>query len=350
MKSRSLKLIVTFLVVLVTSCEEPETVVTDIVHTDGSVTRIIEMKNFENKFKTSNLLVPFDSTWTIKDSIEIDKDGDTTWVKRAEKLFPDIDGINLLYRNDSGANRRTPRRVEFHKSFRWFSTEYRFAEVVDKTFSYGYPVSDFLNRDELNYFYSPANIRYENENGPDSLKYRAIKDSANIKLDIWNANNLVSEWMGEFEKLTRNENISDSVIRSLRLREKDFVSLMLEDNDQLDSLWENGILLNRFLGRYSAFKYKPEADSAIDIVSERLFKSFHEYTVKIVMPGAVVGTNGFQDSSKILQWPVKSDFFLTEPYVMYADSRIPNKRIRILSAAFLLFVIAGMIFKTIKKG
>ncbi len=33
------------------SCDEPETVVTNIVHPDGSVTRKIEMRNSKNKFE-----------------------------------------------------------------------------------------------------------------------------------------------------------------------------------------------------------------------------------------------------------------------------------------------------------
>ena len=79
------------------SCNEPETVVTNIVHADGTVTRRIEMKNFENKFEVSDLQVPFDSTWTITDSLEISREGDTIWVKRAEKLFSGVDEINLSY-------------------------------------------------------------------------------------------------------------------------------------------------------------------------------------------------------------------------------------------------------------
>ena len=112
--------------VLAASCDEPETVVTNIVHADGSVTRRIEMKNLENKFEVSDLQVPFDSTWTIRDSLEINKEGDTIWVKRAEKLFASVDEINRTYFSDSGANKEIKRHAEFRKKFRWFNTEYRF--------------------------------------------------------------------------------------------------------------------------------------------------------------------------------------------------------------------------------
>lgn len=74
MKNRNLKLVISIVLVIAASCNEPETIVTNIVHSDGSVTRRIEMKNLENKFELSDLQVPFDSTWTIRDSLEIEPD------------------------------------------------------------------------------------------------------------------------------------------------------------------------------------------------------------------------------------------------------------------------------------
>jgi hypothetical protein len=71
MKRSSLKMTVSLILMLIVSCNEPETVVTNIVHTDGSVTRKIHMKSIEGdvnkRFKTSDIQVPLDSTWTIKE-------------------------------------------------------------------------------------------------------------------------------------------------------------------------------------------------------------------------------------------------------------------------------------------
>ncbi len=72
MKTKSLKVAITFILVMIVSCDEPETVVTDIVHPDGSITRRIEMKNIRKKFEVSDVQVPYDSTWTVRDSLEND--------------------------------------------------------------------------------------------------------------------------------------------------------------------------------------------------------------------------------------------------------------------------------------
>ena len=54
----------------------------------------------------------------IKDSIQINEKGDTTWFKKAEKLFRNVDEINLTYKLDSGANKASSRHAAFRKSFK----------------------------------------------------------------------------------------------------------------------------------------------------------------------------------------------------------------------------------------
>jgi hypothetical protein len=350
MKRKPFKLIISLILMMVVSCDEPKTVVTDFVHPDGSVTRHILMSNTKNKFDLSTLQVPFDKTWDVKDIIKISEKGDTSWIKRAEKLFKNVDEINLTYKQDSGANKEISRQAGFKKRFKWFNTEFRFSETIDKKMSFGYPLGDFLNNEELLYFYSPDSIIIENLVGPDSLKYKAFGDTISRKTDRWMSKSMVSEWIGEFTRLTEGKAGNEMTMQSLKARENEFVTLVEANDKKLDSLWTNGILLKEFIGEANALKYKTEADSAISLVTKNFWVNFKEYTVKIVMPGKLIGTNGFIDSSKVLLWPVKSDYFLTEPYVMWAESKITNRWAWIVSGLFLLFVLTGVIIRVIKKG
>jgi len=350
MKNKSFKLIVSLIIMMVVSCDEPETVVTNYVHTDGSVTRKIEMRNTKNKFELSDIQVPIDSTWTVKDSCEINVKGDTIWIRRAVKLFKNADDINLSYRNDSGANREISRKAAFRKKFKWFNTEYSFSETIDKQLSFGYPVKNFLNKEELLYFYSPDNVKQEKENGPDSLKFRALNESVKLNTDNWTYKNLVSMWIGEFAKLTEGKSGYDLKMDSLKAHEDEFVSLIKANEKTFDSLWANGFLLKEFLGEANALKYKTEADTALSVVTRNYFIDFKDYSVRIAMPGKLIGTNGFVDSTDLLLWPVKSDYFLTEPYEMWALSKIPNRWAWIVSGLFLAFVLTGVTIRVIKKG
>ncbi len=350
MKSRQLKVVISFLVMMVVSCDEPETVVTNIVHPDGSVTRKIEMRNLENKFEKSDLQVPFDTTWIVRDSCEIDENSDTIWVKRAEKRFLNVDEINLSYKTDSGANKAITRNVSFKKTFKWFNTEYRFSEQVDKKMSEGYLLSDFLNADELLYFYSPENLQESMKNGTDSLMYRSLNDSVDMKVENWSARNLAAGWISEFSKLLNGTEGIKPALKNSKSMEKELADLVISEDDKIDSLWSNGIILRDFLGIPDYEKYKQEADSALELVSEKYWVDFKEYSVRIIIPGKLIGTNGFIDSSGILLWPVKSDYFLTERYEMWAKSKIPNRWAWIVSGIFLAFVLTGLIIRIKKRG
>ena len=349
MKRKSVKIIVAFIIILVASCGEPETVVTNYVHPDGSVTRKLVMRSDKNNIKQSNIQVPFDNTWSIRDSMEISRKGDTTWVKRAEKQFKNVEEINLAYKSDSSSNQNVKRQAGFKKSFKWFNTEYRYSEKIDKKFLYGYPVKDFLNNEELVYFYSPESLKHEKETGPDSLKYKAFKTSVSEKTDDWTYKNLVSEWIGLFSGLTAGKRGNDFTDEILKSKENEILDMVKKNSEKFDSLWSNGYILKEIIGDANALKYKAEADSAIKTVEANFLLDFKNYSVRIVMPGKLLGTNGFIDSSHILLWPVQSDYFLTEPYEMWAESKTPNTWAWIVSGLFLGFVITGVVMRIIKK-
>jgi len=350
MISRKLKLIISMVLAGVASCNEPETVVTNIVHPDGTVLRRIEMKNLENKFEVSDLQVPFDSTWTITDSLEINMEGDTIWIKRAEKLFSDVEEINRTYLSDSGANKDIKRHAEFRKKFRWFNTEYRFSEIIDKKMSYGYPVKNFLSGDELNWFYSPASLIDEKLNGADSLRLRAFDDTVDKKIEKWYLKSLVSEWIGEFARLTGDAEEDGISVEALKQREDEFTAILEKDFDHFDSLWAEGTLLREFIGDANAVRYKTEADSAAELAADHFWVSFKDFTSRTIMPGKLTETNGFVDSSGVLLWPVRSDFFLTEQYEMFSESKVSNLWAWISSGLFVLFVGLGILIHKKGKG
>jgi hypothetical protein len=328
-------------------------VVTNIVHTDGSVTRRIEMRSTEKdkakRFQISDLQVQFDNTWSVKDSSMLVRQGDDTiWIRTAEKLFKNVDEINLAYKSDSGPDNEVRRHAEFKKSFRWFNTEYRFSEILDKKLSNGYPLKDYLNNEELMYYYSPDDMKEEKKISSDSLKYKILNDTIGKKTDRWLAKTIASEWIEEFSLLTKEKG-ADFSKNSLKSKEDEFVEIIGRIGVNFDSLWSSGVVLRRFIGDENATKYKSEADTALEHVTKSLLLDFRDYSIQTVMPGKLVNTNGYIDSSNMLLWPVKSDYFLTENYEMWAVSRVPNNWAWILSGIFLVFVAAGVMLRVIKK-
>jgi hypothetical protein len=160
----------------------------------------------------------------------------------------------------------------------------------------------------------------------------------------------MAEWIGDFSDLTSTKATGEMTFDALKARESELAKIAMGNSNHFDSLWKNGIILREFIGESNAIKYKTEADSAINMVSKKLFVDFNNYSVRIMMPGKLIGTNGLLDSTKGLLWPVKSEYFLTQPYEMCAESKLPNRWAWIVTGIFLLFVFAGIIFKTIKKA
>jgi hypothetical protein len=128
------------------------------------------------------------------------------------------------------------------------------------------------------------------------------------------------------------------------------VKVVEKYQDNFDSLWDKGVIHKELIGEKDALTYKTEADSALSVVIKNILINFNKYSLRIVMPGDLTGTNGFPDSSKVLLWPVNSDYFMSEPYEMWAESKMPNIWAWIVSGIFLLFVSTGVILRIIKKG
>jgi hypothetical protein len=353
MKKNSIKLILSLILMFIVSCNEPETVVTNIVHPDGSVTRRLVMKSTEKdrekRFKKSELQIQFDNTWSVKDSAVLERKGnDTIWIRTAQKLFKNVDEINLAYKSDSGPDNEVKRHAEFKKSFRWFNTEYRFSEILDKKFLHGYPLKDYLTSEELLYYYSPDGVKEVKQASSDSLKYKILNDTISKKTDRWLSKNIVAEWIEEFSRLS-SEKQGHIAKDSLKSREDEFVKVISSPGVKFDSLWESGVILRKFIGTENALKFRTEADTALEHVTKGMMLNFRDYSVQTIMPGKLVNTNGYVDSSHILLWPVKTDYFLTENYEMWAVSRVPNRWAWVVSGIFLAFVAGGVILRVIKK-
>lgn len=335
---------------MVISCEEPQTVVTNYIHRDGSVTRVIEMHSLEKDFSVPNVQVPYDSTWSVRDSAELlDNKGDTLWVRRARKTFADVDMINLSYKNDSSHNGSFSRSVSFSRQFRWFNTEYRFSENIGRLMEFGLPLEEFLDKKELPFFYSPEYSLDELKDGPDSIRIRSMRKAIDEKVETWLVKSLISEWIGQLGILGGKQ--ADKLVSELRSKEGDIYDLINKKySEKFDSLWAAGIIQKDIMGEDNALKFRAEADSAISIATDYALSDFKNYSVRMVMPGKLTATNGFIDSTKILLWPVSSEYFLTQTYEMWAESKVTNIWAWIVSGLFLAFVLTGVVIRTIKKA
>jgi len=337
---------VSFLLLLF-SCGGYKTRVINTVHKDGSVTRMVIVKNHKNDFSFDKFKVPVDSTWQSEITFELNEKKDTVWTFTALKEFENVESLNLAYKADSGANRELPRHAFFSKSFRWFTTVFKFTERVDKTLTIDCPMTDFYSPNELEFMYLPDFVQEDLKSGADSLVYKALADSVDSKSELWFNSSLVKQWIDLLEGLLKTSPEVDSTIQKLRANDEQLARMMtiMDDND--DSL------LIATIGKEFFDDHKTEIDSVNSLLEEVSgpFWGVESYDMETRMPGKLISTNGFirsvNDSTdqKGICWTVKGEFFLTQPYEMWAESKVTNYWAWVFTGIFILFVVAGFIFK-----
>ena len=341
MKKRISLLIALLLIVI--SCNDPETTVTDCVRHDGSVLRKAELKYDKNELALKDYGIPVDSTWKLHDSLSISDRGDTTWFMIAEKLFESVDEINKSYLADTGKNSNVPRSSFFEHKFKWFTTVFYFSEKCGKSLVHGYPAANFLNTEEIEFRNMPAFKREEMLAGPDSLRYKALSDSLDEHTAKWMVRSFISEWIEETGAMCIASGKDTLVKEILRAHKTEFDTLILLNSDFSK-------LYAKIIGDSIYKRFQPELDSAIKVSNEKLDRSFSfkDYTMQIVMPEKVKSSNGYLMPGGEVAWPVKGELFLTDDYIMWAETKEVNYWAIFLTALALL-IIPFEIIKHIRK-
>jgi len=363
--------------IMLFSCDY-ETHVINTVHEDGSVTRKVTMKNSEEEFEPGKYRVPVDSTWHTEITTDVNTDGDTSWILTAEKHFASVEEINDEYMNDQGSNQDLERRADFTKRFKWFTTVYRYSETIDKVLTVSCPVSDFLTSEELKFFYLPDKVRADLKNGIDSLKYEALSDTIDTKSEIWAWTCFVRQWVEIFYDLF--EGHPDLAIGKDEMASKEsvFVNELIEfeqsqneeDEEALSGIEEEielevkegeaddiELIVTSVLGNNFYTTFQAEIDSSMSVLESMSdpFFSAEKYGMEIRMPGRIIASSGYVDTDPDnggtggILWTVDGDYFLSEQYVMWAESRINNYWTWIVTVIFVLFVITGFVVRS-KKG
>lgn len=337
------------------SCEDNETHLLNTVHEDGSITRKLTVKtNEKDKLDLNKIRVPIDSTWAIQTSFDLNEENDTIWSLSAEKHFASVDDINEEYDNDKGSNKSMHRRADFSKIFRWFTTDFRYTETIERTLNISCPVSDFLTKDELEFFYLPDKISENLKNGPDSIMYKELADSIDVKSEPWIWTCEIRQWIEIFYDLFEANpelNISKEEMQS---KESEFLKYLM--NDEIAGNDEDSLFIS-VVGKEFFTNFKTEIDSSISVLNEidQSFWNSNNYDIEIRMPGKLIASNGYAqadpDSENVvgMVWTVKGGYFLTQTYEMWAESKVNNYFAWIISALFILFVITGFVRYSGKK-
>lgn len=333
---RNISFILLSIMFLMVACDEEDLLLINIVNPNGSILRKIIMTWDKPDFDLTDSKVPVDSSWSVKQDFSISENSDTVYTLEALKQFTSVEEINEDYKSYEGPNGDMNRWVEFSRSFRWFTTIYRYSENIEKAIE-GYYPEEFLDADNLHLFYMPEKIKLDYLSGADSTAYQAKFDTLE---------ELTEEWMGR------------SLIKSVFLEVEAILSSFPESKVEMDKLWDNEALLGDLIfetdldeavdsvfGAGFMATNKALLDSAVVNMEEYFGVSFDakSYLIQTQMPGELLLTNGYVDTDGNIVWEVNGEVMLCKDYSMWAESVRTNWWAWIVTGFFLLFVIVGLI-------
>ncbi|MBN1388248.1 MAG: hypothetical protein JW965_07360 [Bacteroidales bacterium] len=345
MKRKVNIVMVSLFMMILSSCEGPDALVINLVQKDGSVTRKIILTYNKDEFDLNNCQVPVDSTWDISRTYDVSADGDTTYTLTAIREFESVKDINVLYNEYEGSNPGLKRTAEFQRKFRWFNTVYHYIEHVDRALE-GIPPKDFFTGEEINYFYMPEKLVNAAIEGPDSTYLKeSVMKPLEEKTEQWLGRSLVRAFVNKIiDTVSVNPQIKIDTGQIYLKEERIAASILfneMEEQQVIDSLLGSGVYsANSALNDTLLSEIEDEFSVALNTDS---------YLIQTIMPGELTATNGYIDEDGNVLWEVKGDVILSSDYDMWAESKIVNLWAWIVTGAFLLFVIAGLIVRALRR-
>jgi hypothetical protein len=342
------------------SCDY-DTHVLNVVHSDGSITRRVTMENSQKYFEPKRFRVPIDSTWNVEVSFELHPNNDTLWILTAEKHFNNVREINEAYKYDLGSNRYMQRSAGFSKKFKWFTTEFRYSESVEKALTVDCPISDFLTEEEVNFVYLPGKVQDDLKNGADSARYKKMNDDIEASMGKWLYTCEMRQWIDIFQDLFGNDPRLPVSRESMNSKESLFVQYFLDHEGAFDQIFEDSIppdsLFISVLGEEFVHSFKDEITYSLSLLHDisRPVLYSDKYELEIRMPGKIFSSNGYAQtdpepgSGEGILFTIAPEHFVTQSYECWVKSRVNNYFIWVATGLFVLIVLAGLIRRNRKR-
>ncbi len=342
-------IIITLLIgtVLLTSCEHPMTLETD-VHEDGSLDKTITFENGDSVIFNYNMFainaakgwsvetvpLPVSKTESGNDKVE--------YKISFKKHFSSVDDVN----NELNAAPDSVFKIKstFEKRFRWFYTYIRYSETY-------LPINRFKKLSEEDYL--NAEDHQFIERLPGEGKHISKADSLylqmlNVKINDYYANMAI--FNEEYEILTelvRRSNLDkrwmDTVAHKReyiynhvdKMRGEPEFALMIADSLHIPLQHDNARKDLKVLAK--------DLNSRIAFMG---YANDGKYKNIINMPWTIVNSNADSVAGNKLFWRPLVTKFLFNEYEMYAESRKPNVWAMIVSAVVVVLTILLLIRKS----
>lgn len=383
MKTYKILLLFLAAVCALTSCKEPDNMLT-VINPDGSC-----YKEFSNTVGSDFMLgknlseqvyfpISVDSNWTVTwkladstrissefplsqksmDSImalmPMEKDQKTNkFVKKKpvfdlmlRRQFKSVEEMGNTFRLNP-LHKWSKIKVNYNldKKFRWFYTYYTYTETYPKiNTNFKTPVDSFMTKEEATFWFTGVPNIYKGMNG---IEIREAIGSLEDKYNEWFAKNL---WDNEFEVLLANYDkmknppvTLDSLVRS---KDPIFVSKVRDDIDFNMEKVLNGYFKTKAFSIFWETKESPLKKHEKDFEEQEFVALFTKaFNYQLCMPGRLNLKENVVVNGDTLNWKLTAYRMLYHGYEIQAESRKANIWAFIVSGLILALAIGSFWYK-----
>lgn len=343
------------LVTLLTACEQHYILITQ-VNSDGSCIRQCQTTTSDTAFLTGEITknpFPFrlTSEWqlSVYDSV---RRSPLPWPLKKEQLtgqsltviaskkFPSVRELNDNFHYDHSPWEEIKPYIHLKKSFRWFYTYYSFRETYPQFPAQKIPVplEMYLTPREQQQWFQSDPSAYTGMNGCEI--YEQL-NKIQEKVEIWTNHNLFALEYAAIQEIARTV---DNPYSSRMSQVRDSIFKLNNnqyaiDTTHIPSLLDQYFRTNYFSGLQR--QYHRQLDSLCEQKLELTALLNPQFRYELILPGKIVSSNAPYYENDRLIWKLNAWRFLTEDYVLTAESRQVN-----LWAILLTFLfVAGIIRK-----
>lgn len=353
-------------VVFFSACTSPN--ITTIVHSDGSIERIIVSKADSSFMAGDTSVKPFpvemDKNWNL----QWKKQTDSTWHKNwpvknwnkhdgdkpneatvmISRKFSSVEEMEKKFQYRNGHAWHTIKSVpHFKKSFRWFYTYYTYTETFPElSFKEYKPLEKYMTKDEIGFWLTGTPALTKGMNG---IEMQTFIQELEQKFSKWQFDNI---WAYQYRELV--EKLADfpgSPSKSEMLAKEDSIfkskdggidlgEIKIQDN----SITNMGDILNK---QFHTNAFTPLNNSENEISKSiinppSLQKISDQATTEVMyhlmMPGKIIEANGVLNSDTI-SWKLNGVRMMHDNYVIKAVSRKLNIWACILAVAIVMAAV-----------
>jgi len=211
----------------------------------------------------------------------------------------------------------------------------------------------------------PGTVQENLKNGSDSTSIKKLADRVDKKSEQWLWTCEFRKWVEIFYELFGDDPKLKMSRAEMMSKESLFVQSLMDDDyedgeeeaegveeEEGDGNYEDSLFIFT-LGKEFFYAFQTEIDSSVEVLNEmdHSFWTSSAYDMEIRMPGRIIASNGYAEiesdtiGEESILWTVQGEYFLTENYDMWVESKVNNYFIWIITAVFILFVAAGFVVR-----